>query len=264
MSKKKSLVNDMSKIILILLIVLVSFSTTVRAQPDSESSKSNGAETIKEFLKIFFPKGEISTSNIPEDQLPNPSNPPNPSIYNKEKRNGFVFYCQGNTMWKSICNLGAAGCAPTSLSMILSTFGIGLSPPQVDLIFQQNGWRTCGDNASYLLNALSSSWFEGLGMHVGQNLAFNGILDLKQAKNYLDQGYLIIASSKDFPCASCSTPRRIDHAFTVDNVDIDSSSVSIRDPNNCSYADGNDEKPENIIKSVSAFTWFYAFPIKKI
>lgn len=177
---------------------------------------------------------------------------------------GFVYYCQGNIAWQQ-CSLGKAGCGPTSLAMVLSSFGINLTPPQVDQIFQDNGWRSCGDSPTRLAAVLQSLWLKDLGFEVGSNLIRGSSLDPSQAKAYLDGGYLIIASSHNYPCANCTAVGKlVDHIFVVDAVDLSSNTVDIRDPNNCSYANGNDENQSNRVKSINSFAWLYAYPIKKV
>ena len=149
--------------------------------------------------------------------------------------------------------------------MVLSTFGVNYDPTQVDKIFQDNKWRSCGDSPSRMVTALQSSWLSNLGFRVGPNLVSSSSLDIGEAKKYLDQGYLIIGSSLQYPCASCTASGRlIDHIFVVDSVDVSSNKVDIRDPNNCSYADGNDENQSNRIKDATSFSWYYAYPIKKV
>lgn len=178
---------------------------------------------------------------------------------------GFVFYCQGNTAWGSNCSLGSAGCGPSSLAMILSTFGVNMNPPQVDAEFRRNGWRGCGDVGSMLTTAIQSSWLKGLGFTTGPDLLLGNYLDASEAKKFLDEGYLIIASSAVFPCANCRTPgATVNHIFVVDGIDTVARVVDIRDPNNCSYADGNDEDPNKRIKGITSFPWLYAYPIKKL
>lgn len=188
--------------------------------------------------------------------------PPGPALPN------FVYYCQGNTAWATTCTLGQAGCGPTTLAMVLSSFGIPNStPPEVDRIFNNNRWRVCGNYpTANMPGILSSSWLSGLGFDIGPNLVNNNVLNVTMAKDYLDQGYLIVGSSKAYPCANCRSALTVDHIFVVDAVDLTTNPamVDIRDPNNCSYADGDDENPAKRVKKVSDFPWYYAFPIKKV
>lgn len=250
----------------ILLFTLI-VTTNAHAKAATDTPALSGIGTLLEIIGSFFSIKDLPQGVISEgEQILN--NPANTGSQNQNdlmsSKTDFIFYCQGNTSWSNTCSLGSAGCGPTSLAMVLGSFRVTITPPQVDKIFQQNGWRSCGDVGSYMTSALHSSWLSSLGFKVGQNLAYNEILDLKQAKDYLDEGFLIIGSSRNFPCANCKSLTRIDHIFVVDNVDISNALVSIRDPNNCSYTGGDDENPVNRVKNVSDFIWLYAYPIKKI
>gem|GEM_PF-5065694 len=244
----------MKQAIIIVLLISTLLAKNTFAQTDSQSSAN---QVMVDFLKAFFPAGGSPSGATASGS----QTTPNQSI---SQRSGFVFYCQGNPEWGNVCSMGTAGCGPTSLAMIISSFGIKMTPPQVDATFRANGWRQCNDADSYTFSAVAGSWLPSLGFTIGKNLVYNKILNLKQAKEYLDQGYLIVGSSTDFPLVNARRPgTRTGHIFVVDNVDIASATVSIRDPNNCSYRNGNDERPENIIRSVSAFPWFFAIPLKK-
>lgn len=187
--------------------------------------------------------------------------PPGPTSPN------FVYYCQGNTAWANTCTLGRAGCGPTTMAMILSSFSIPNStPPEVDRTFSNNGWRTCGNNPTINMpGILNSSWLSGMGFDTGPNLVNNGVFNVTQAKDYLDRGYLIVGSSQAYPCANCRSATTVDHIFAIDAIDLSTNpaTVDVRDPNNCSYADGNDENPSKRVKKVTDFPWYYAYPIKR-
>lgn len=252
----------MKKNLILFAIFFFSIFPSVAHAANTTQNTSNNASIIFELLGSLFSFGSSASSpNQPSQTNPIPTN--NPNNPDLSGRPNFVFYCQGNIAWKNTCALGRAGCGPTSLAMVLGSFGVNMNPVSVDQIFKVNGWRSCGDSPSYMTSAINSAWLRGLGFKVGPNIAYNSILDLNQAKKYLDEGHLIIASSRNFPCANCSSAQRIDHVFVVDGVDIASLTVSVRDSNNCSYAAGNDENPSNRIKNVSSFGWLYAYPIKK-
>lgn len=250
----------MKKYLIFIFIFLFTFYPSITYAADTSQNSSNAMLAIFELMGSLLSFGSSSSPNSSNQISPTPISPNSP---NNPNRPNFVFYCQGNTAWKNHCSIGYAGCGPTSMAMVLSSFGLNMNPVATDKIFQQNGWRGCGDFPSYMQSAITSSLLPSLGLKAGPNIAYNKILDLRQAKNYLDQGFLIIGSSEQYPCANCTSAQLINHIFVVDGVDINSSSVSIRDPNNCSYADGNDENPAKIFKNVSSFSWFYAYPIGK-
>lgn len=183
----------------------------------------------------------------------------------------FIYYCQGNTSWQTTCSLGSSGCGPSSLAIVLSTFkascnGRMCTPVEVDTVFRTNGWRSCGGPSS-MVTVLHSQWIKDLGFEVGPNLVNGSSFDTVEASKYLDpkRGYLIIGSSNLYPCANCKVVGSlVDHIFVIDSVDPFLGTVDIRDPNNCSYANGNDENQANRVKKANSFPWLYAYPIKKV
>lgn len=155
--------------------------------------------------------------------------------------NGFVYYCQGNPSWSNNCDLGTAGCGPTSLAMVMSTFGIKITPPEVDSIFQRNGWRAGCGAGSDIYSAIHSQWFLSQGFTVPDvDLIDNsGKPLLDQMQNYLNSGYLIIVNGHNYPCKGCIDQfSPVGHYFVVDQVDIGGHKMHTHDPNNCSYATG--------------------------
>jgi hypothetical protein len=156
---------------------------------------------------------------------------------------GYVFYCQGDPRWGSTCDLGRAGCGPTTMAMILSAFGDTIIPPDMDKIFQQRGWRTCGDNVSYMQAAVQAYLPEmGYEYH-----ALGVPLNLNRAQEYLNAGYLIIGST-------------FGHIFVIDGVNPSDNTLRLRDPGRCENKDG-------VIRSASS-PWggqalMYAYAVKK-
>lgn len=178
-----------------------------------------------------------------------------------------VYYCQGNVDWKNTCDIGYYGCGPTSTAMVLSSFGVAETPVDVAQDYAKLGFRECGRDASDEIYALNSQWFTDLGFEHGPNIAANGKMDLKQLQEFIDAGWLIIASSDKYPCYStlCSTSDiKINHIVVIDGVDIVNDKVHVRDPNNCSFTDHNDENQNNIFQDASTIPWIYAYPVKKI
>lgn len=185
----------------------------------------------------------------------------------------FTYYCQGNPIWSNNCSLGDAGCGPTSLAMVMSTFGIKMTPPEVDSVFQRNGWRDGCPNGSDIHSAIHSQWFLQQGFTVPEVDLIDGNSKplLTQMKNYLDQGYLIIVNGHDYPCKGCIDQfAPVGHYFVVDEVDIPGQRMHTRDPNNCSYATGvenqglawTDMKAPRSVGG-GADSWYNVYPIKK-
>lgn len=156
---------------------------------------------------------------------------------------GYVFYCQGDSRWANSCDLIRAGCGPTTMAMIFSAYGDTILPPDMDKIFQQRKWRACGDNVSYMENAIQSLLPES-----GYEYHKLGIpLNLTRAQEYLNAGYLIIGST-------------FGHIFVIDGVNIAANTLSLRDPGLCENKDG-------VVRSAST-PWagqalMYAYAVKK-
>lgn len=198
-----------------------------------------------------------------------------------------VYYCQGDPKWNgdnypefgsgNTCML-QAGCGPTSLAMIISTFGPTMTPVDVDRVFQSNGWRVGCDAGSSYGEAIFSSWFSGLGFTVGPNVAAGGQPDLQLMKQFIDQGNLIINGADNYPCLGCINPGEpVGHIFVIDDVDVVGKRVHTRDPNNCDFSTGNERQydawvmvapdsvagPDTSPYNASGATWNGSFPIKK-
>lgn len=134
---------------------------------------------------------------------------------------GYVFYCQGDPRWGSTCSLSSAGCGPTTMAMIFSAYGDTITPPDMDKLFQQKGFRSCGDNPSYMQSAIQKLLPEnGYEYH-----ALGAPLNLARAQEFLNAGYLIIGST-------------FGHIFVIDGVDPSANILKLRDPGRCENKDG--------------------------
>lgn len=176
------------------------------------------------------------------------------------------YFCQGAAKWQSSsCNLGNYGCSPTSMAMILNSFGTAISPPEVSLrYFDGAGCNRPTDVASYV------SKFGSLGFTIGPNLVSLNKLNMLQVENFINAGYLIIAASGPFKCYptnSCTSPFIAGHEFVIQGVNPSQNTITIRDPNSCAYGASEDvEKPEHNIREVTSDnfgSFFHAYPIKK-
>ncbi len=156
---------------------------------------------------------------------------------------GYVFYCQGDPQWGRICDLASAGCGPTTMAMVLSAYGDTITPPDMDSIFRQRGWRACGDKPSYMQSAIQNLLPEmGYEYH-----ALGAPLNLQRAQEFLNAGYLIIGSTNG-------------HIFVIDGVDPAQNILRLRDPGRCENKDG-------VYRSASA-PWggqplMYSYAVKK-
>ncbi len=164
--------------------------------------------------------------------------------------NNFVLYCQSDPAWSNICGLGWAGCGPTTMAMILTYFDQPITPPEVDQIFQSRGsprWRYCSeDSGSNMVEAISTLLPER-GFTV-KLLTGSTYLDLNQAKDYLNNKYLIIGSVKK-------------HIFVVDGVDITNNTVHLQDPDvKCTQPNGYNAPAQ---LPWQGYPWYYAYAVKK-
>lgn len=203
-----------------------------------------------------------------------PNNSPNPGTSTgkyKTSLDDFPFYCQGDNDWQKLSNntytgINGAGCAPTSFAMIITKFGLPMTPIEVDNKFVSEGWRQRLNGASRVWGgALASNWFQKeLGFKIGPNLVYGGRLDINQAQQALQEGNLIIASSARFPCgAGCVSPGTpIDHVFVIDKVD--NNMVRVRDPSNCQWFSGEESLAQQYLYRPPNQIDFFAFPVKKL
>lgn len=231
--------------------------------------------------KVGDPKGPPpadcgdSSSNTPGGANP-PAEAPSEQPPPDASPGNFVFYCQGDSDWNSqgAACLASAGCGPTSLAMIMSTFGVRITPPEVDAVFQQNGWRQgCGGGSAYG-PAIESSWFQSRGFTVGPNVASTNEPDLALMKKFIDEGYIIYNGVDNYPCLGCIEKFvPVGHVFNIDQVDVGSRRVHVRDPNNCSFDASGRENPENTrwlsldapirTGGLQGTAWNGSFPIKR-
>lgn len=177
------------------------------------------------------------------------------------------YFCQGASKWQSSsCNLAAYGCSPTSMAMILNSFGTVISPPEVsNRYFDGAGCRGATNVANYIYK------LEGLGFTVAPGVVQNGVLNIGQAEKFIKDGYLIIAASGPFRCYpanNCTGPFIEGHEFVIEGVNPSQNTIVIRDPNSCVYgASGDVENSQYNTRPVTYDnfgSFFHAYPIKKI
>lgn len=173
----------------------------------------------------------------------------------------FTYYCQGDSRWDKFpaCSVGQVGCGATSAAMITTYFGQALTPADVFGTFLDTGALTCGDG---IYPDRVIAWFKSNGYEVGPSVVAGGLMDATAAKTYIDKGYLILGSSHAFKGQSGA---RFSHVFVVQNVDPQTDTFIMRDPENCAYGPGTEMSQNNVqpIKSDKIPSWAYAYPIKK-
>lgn len=215
----------------------------------------NFPKRIKKYYSMLIPSGSGAIT-----LLPSPASRP---ISQGLER---VFYCQGNPRWdnRSSCGLGSSGCGPTSVAIVLSSFGLKeMTPPVVDAVFGKNGWRPTSDCLSRGPQAITSDWLKNLGFTSVQ-ICYQDTCknSLSKMQEFLNSGYLIVGSSQNYPCANCRAGRyTVSHIFVIEGLDADGT-LHVIDPNNCDYATGL-EGVKNRVNQAN-FTWYYAYAVKRV
>ncbi|MBI3485837.1 N-acetylmuramoyl-L-alanine amidase [Candidatus Daviesbacteria bacterium] len=188
----------------------------------------------------------------------------------------FTYYCQGDSQpwanYQYACGpMASTGCGPTSMAMVLSSFGATYTPDQVVKIFTDNKWydtactNTNDSQGTRMVDALENKdWLPSLGFAVGTSIVNStGAIDLTLAQKAIASGQLIIASSANYPTCHCG------HIMVIDNVDTVAGTVDVRDPicsaqnTRTQSAAGNPPKDPTHPQR-DEWTWLYAFPIGRI
>lgn len=174
----------------------------------------------------------------------------------------FTYYCQGNPQWDekgNKCSIGQVGCGPTSMAMIFSYFGDIVDPKAMSDTYFGNNLMNCSVGS---IPGNVNAWVSKQpGYVVGPNIGA-GILNAAEAKKYIDTGWLILGSSNQFTGQTGSV---FGHIFVVQDVDPAAGTFVMRDPENCSYGNGQEIQANIVqpIKSSKIPSWAYAYPIKK-
>lgn len=175
------------------------------------------------------------------------------------------FYCQYDNKWETAsCKINKYGCTPTSVAMILSSYGDTMwNPLSTALANNRNGCYAGGSSASDFI-----PWVKSLGYTVGPNLANGKNFNTSSVRSYISKGYIILGG------ANIRFNRTLSgsggHAFVISNLN-DSDIALVYDPTFCS-SDTN-----YITRSFSVFGfgnpllcnsdgcyWYWAYPIKKL
>lgn len=203
------------------------------------------------------------TSNCVVTKVGNPAgNPALPPECQTTTSKNFIYYCQNDYKY---CDIDGSGCGVTTTAMIFSNFGIKMTPPQAADIFKARGYRQCG-TGSNMGSAINGYYKEQGFAHVlllsnkpiGDHVA--GVprpgLDLVRAKNYLNNGYLIIGSTEG-------------HIFVIDDVKTngDPKPIHMQDPAGPGCRARNDNPPgywsSNTFPWLN-YSWYYAYAVKKV
>ena len=132
--------------------------------------------TLLFFLHTTFVFAQTQESNAVATRVGNPVGINSCGI-NK------VFYSQADPLYQNSCDMTGSGCGPTSMAMILSSFGDTITPTAMDDVFRQRGWRGCG-SGSTMVTAITTYLPERGYTYVNLPIS-GGQLNLQKAKEYL-------------------------------------------------------------------------------
>lgn len=174
-----------------------------------------------------------------------------------------AFYCQGDPQWNDGCNIAYEGCGPTSLAIILSAYGDNSDTPNVvDKDLQSMGQRTCG---GVTLWTFLDPDYSPVANHYG--LAVTAVkidadkgLDVNNALSFLNNGYLIVGESLNFPCSGGAFTN-CPHIFVI--KDVDPFKYYLKDPQGCSYSTGA-IFPQQQTWNRDAIPFYAAYAVKKL
>lgn len=183
------------------------------------------------------------------------------------------FYCQYDPKWTdSQCRIANFGCDPTSIAIILGSFGDTSYTP-TDVAFR-NGRIGCEGATTKNQTIDALRWARGLGYKVaglgdddeasGYIVDDSGNFNFLRAKKFLDAGYLIHAGA--VVTFKSNGIKRGGHSFVITDVNPQSQEITAYDPTECTS--DNDPgirtiMPSDIGGDGTNNTWFWAFPVKK-
>ncbi len=216
---------------------------------------------------------------------------------------GFVFYCQYggvnsngnlNDRWSwnvppqylppdniaPTCNIEHQGCGPTSIAMILSSYGSTYTPTEIAT--QRNIGCTDGTATHHITDM--DSWLDARGFRLGPAMFDYGShkLNLADIENFFSKnagkGYYILggASVRINTSSGLTSDSNHPHLFVITGVDPATGDLSAMDPTFC---EGGNIGGARKIKEPNNFTlttpgptvgcnpdtnycgWFIAFPI---
>lgn len=174
------------------------------------------------------------------------------------------FYCQYDDAWEtSTCKINKYGCTPTSVAMILASYGnTKINPLNTALLNNSEGCSGPSSIYDFI------PWIKSLGYTVGPSLAKGTSFDTSSAKTYLANGYFIIAGANIRYNKSLSSSGG--HAFVISALS-DNNTALVYDPTFCSSDTSFVSRTFNVfgfgnplLCNTYGCYWFWALPIKKL
>jgi len=210
---------------------LVEFTDSSTQSGSGTKYEESPGKLLIDFLNIFlnFGQGASSNNQSPSSNLQSPN-----SLPNQNPSSNFIYYAQcdgyGNVSLPDSCSLCQAGCGPTTVAMIASSYlETSYDPQTIVNLYQSKG---------YLLGCVGSrysdakSLLESLGLKTTDYLIYNyekADQIVPDFKKYLDNGWtlFVLASFKQSAGG---------HYFWVTEVD-DQGNIWAYDPYYGRYSD---------------------------
>jgi hypothetical protein len=185
------------------------------------------------------------------------------------------FYCQYDSWNTPTCHIDNFGCAPTSLAMIMSSFGNTSYTPT---FVATNNWdsiiganigcsRTANGEGTTTLGALNAvGWAQGQGFSsLGSVVKYGGTPNLTTIKQWTSQGYFLFAGAEmPFRCSASSASNCYGggHSVVIYDANPATGVIYYYDPTWCAGGTSNSPTPQTMNVSQFRF-WYYAYAIKK-
>lgn len=192
---------------------------------------------------------------------------------NPVPKTNIKFYCQYDPRWTDAqCRIANFGCDPTSLAIILGSFGdTSYTPTDVAT---RNGRMGCSGATSKNETIDALRWVRSLGYKVaglgddedasGYLVRDDGEFNFLRAKKFLDAGYLIHAGA--VVTFKSGGIKRGGHSFVISDVNPQAREITAYDPTYCSSDQDLGIRtilPDDVGGDGTNDTWFWAFPVKK-
>ncbi len=164
--------------------------------------------------------------------------------------------CNGITT----CDIVSNGCTPTSVAMVLASFGDTEWNPRNTALVNGGAGCLCGGSG---FNRDFSSWVRTQGYTIGQTLVVQGMpFKAARAKSLIDAGYIIIAAA-DIRY-NRSQNKHGAHAFVITDIDT-SGNATVYDPTWCSSDEEFTVRHFNVFSTGGRpiYNWFNAYPVIK-